>query len=190
MTQKEVLKIFKDNNALLNGHFKLSSGLHSGQYLQCALPLQRPDTAKRLCAALAKKFAGRKITVVIGPALGGIIVSYETARALGARSLFAERGQANEMSLRRGFFLNKNDRALLVEDVITTGGSVGELAGIVKKSGAKLVGIGALIDRSGGKANFKAPFKALAKIDIGIYKEEDCPLCKKGMPVAKPGSRK
>lgn len=190
MTQKEVLKIFKDNNALLSGHFKLSSGLHSGQYLQCALPLQRSEVAKKLCAGLAKKFAGEKITVVIGPALGGVIVSYETARLLGVRSLFAERGQANEMSLRRGFSLNKNDRVLLVEDVITTGGSVGELVDIVKNSGARLVGIGALIDRSGGKINFKAPFKALAKIDIKTYKEEDCPLCKKGVPVVRPGSKR
>lgn len=190
MTQEEVLKIFKEKNALLEGHFKLSSGLHSEKYLQCALVLQYPGIAEKLCKELAKKFEGEKITVVIGLALGGIIVSYEVSRALGARSLFAERDMSNAMVLRRGFSIGKNDRVLLVEDVITTGGSVSELVDIVKNSRAKLVGIAALIDRSSGKANFSAPFKALAKIEVKTYQEKDCPLCKKGIPVVKPGSRK
>ncbi len=190
MTQEEVLKIFKEHNALLEGHFKLSSGLHSGQYLQCALVLQWPQTADRLCAALAEKFSSEKITVVVGPALGAVIVSYGTARALGARSIFAERQSDGAMALRRGFSLDKKDRVLLVEDVLTTGGSANELAGIVKNSKAGLVGVGALIDRSDGKAMFDVPFKALAKIEIETYEEKDCLLCKKGLSVVKPGSRK
>ncbi len=189
MTQEEVLKIFKENNALLNGHFKLSSGLHSGQYLQCALLLQYPDIAEKLCRELAEKFENEKITVVIGPALGGITVSYEVARALGVRSLFAERDSTNAMVLRRGFSIDRSDRVLLVEDVITTGGSVGELVNIVKTNGAELVGIGSLIDRSNGKASFGVPFKALAKVEVITYEEKNCPFCKKGLPAVKPGSK-
>src|SRR3989338_2149811 len=135
MTQDDVLKIFKNNGALLEGHFKLSSGLHSGRYLQCALLLQYPETARELCNELAKKFADEKITVVIGPALGGVLVSYEVARALGVKSLFAERDANKAMVLRRGFSIDKGDRVLLVEDVITTGGSATELINIVKNSG-------------------------------------------------------
>jgi orotate phosphoribosyltransferase len=190
MTQDDVLKIFKDNNALLEGHFKLSSGLHSGQYLQCALLLQYPDMAARLCAGLAKEFKNKKVTAVIGPALGGVVVSYEVARSLGARSLFAERDAAGAMVLRRGFSIDKSDSVLLVEDVVTTGGSLLELVDIVKASGARLVGVAVLIDRSAGSASFGVPFTALAKIDIKAYSESDCPFCKQGVPIVKPGSKK
>lgn len=188
MTSKEVLKIFVDKKALLTGHFRLSSGLHSEKYLQCALVLQYPNLAQKLCIALAKKFSKEKITAVIGPALGGVIVSYEVARALKVRSLFSER-ENGTMTLRRGFSLAPKDKVLIVEDVITTGGSVKEVIDLVKSKGAKVVGLGCIIDRSSQKTNFGVPFKSLAKINIKTYSAQNCPLCKKGMAVYKPGSR-
>lgn len=188
MNAKEVLKIFVSKKALLTGHFQLSSGLHSEKYLQCALVLQHPDLAKKLCSELAKKFSKEKITAVIGPALGGVIVSYEVARALKVRSLFAER-EEGAVALRRGFELSKKDRVLVVEDVITTGGSVNEVMKLVKSKGAEIVGLGSIIDRSLDDVDFGIPFKSLAKIEIETYSAQDCPLCQKGIPVYKPGSR-
>lgn len=188
MTAKDVLNIFINKKALLSGHFRLSSGLHSEKYLQCALVLQYPDLAQKLCSELAKKFSTGKITAVIGPALGGVIVSYEVARALKVRSLFTER-EKGTMALRRGFTLSKKDRVLVVEDVITTGGSVNEAMRLVKTKGAKIVGLGAIIDRSPDDINLNIPFKSLARIEIKTYSAQDCPLCKKGMAIYKPGSR-
>jgi orotate phosphoribosyltransferase len=185
---KEVLKLFVNKKALLKGHFQLSSGLHSEKYLQCALVLQYPNLAEKLCKELAKKFRKEKITTVVGPALGGVIVSYEVARALKVRSLFAER-EEGVMTLRRGFELTPNDKVLVVEDVITTGGSVNEVIKLVKAKGAKVVGLGSIIDRSAESINFDVPFKSLAKIEIETYPAQDCPLCQKGIPVYKPGSR-
>lgn len=189
MTEKDILKIFKEKDALLKGHFKLSSGLHSERYLQCALVLQYPDVAEKLSRALAKKFAKEKIDIVISPALGGVTLAYEVARAFGAKGIFAER-QDGRMSLRRGFSVGKGDKVLVVEDVVTTGGSTKEVMGLVKDSGGVIVGVGAIVDRSGATADFGARFEALAKIDIETFDESACPLCKKGIPVTKPGSRK
>lgn len=188
MTAKEVLNIFVKKKALLSGHFRLSSGLHSERYLQCALVLQYPDLAQKLCSELAKKFSKGKITAVIGPALGGVIVSYEVARALKTPSLFTER-EEGAMSLRRGFTLSKKDRVLVVEDVITTGGSVNEVMRLVKAKGAKIVGLGAIIDRSPDDISLGIPFRSLARIEIKTYSAQKCPLCKKGVAIYKPGSR-
>jgi len=188
MTEKDVLKIFDKYNALLKGHFKLSSGLHSERYLQCALVLQYPGIAEKLSKELAKKFSKDKIDVVIGPALGGITLAYEVARALGVRGLFTERHEG-KMVLRRGFSIEKGEKVLVVEDVITTGGSTKEVVGVVKDRGGVVIGVGSIIDRSDGKISFGVPFESLAKIKIDTFKEEDCPLCKDHIPITKPGSR-
>lgn len=189
MTEKEVLDIFNKEKALLTGHFKLSSGLHSEKYLQCALVLQYPYIAEKLSKELAKKFSRLKIDVVIGPALGGVTLAYEVARALGVRGLWTER-QDGKMVLRRGFAIEKSEKALIVEDVITTGGSTKEVIDVVKDFGADVVGIGSIIDRSSEKIDFGAPFHALARIKVETFEEKDCQLCKKNIPVTKPGSRK
>jgi orotate phosphoribosyltransferase len=192
MTEYEVLKVFEENGALLTGHFLLTSGLHSTQYLQCALVLQHPPIAEMLCSALALKIKTDDrigmIDLVIGPALGGVIVAHEVARSLGARALFAER-QDGVMKLRRGFQIKAGERALVVEDVITTGGSTREVMQIVEQHGGKTAGIGSLIDRSGGRVDLEAPRHALAVIEVPSYKPEDCPLCKAGSTAVKPGSR-
>jgi len=190
MTEKDVLKIFEAKGALLTGHFRLSSGLHSGRYLQCALVLQYPDIAERLAAALAEKFSRtEKIDLVIGPALGGITLAYEVARALGARGIFTER-QDGAMVLRRGFAIKNGERVLVVEDVVTTGGSTKEVIEVVKNSGGVVVGVGSIIDRSSDKIDFGVIFESLAKVKVETFKEDDCPLCKNKIPVTKPGSRK
>ncbi len=186
---KDILKIFQDSGALLQGHFFLSSGLHSQQYLQCARVLEDPQTSAKLCQTLAEDFKNDKITIVIGPAMGGVILAYELARALGARALFAER-ETGKMCLRRNFTLSSQDKVLVAEDVVTTGGSVKGVMEVVKSFGAKIVGIAALIDRSNKKSPFgKLRFKSLEKMNIKTYKPKSCPLCKKKVPLVKPGSR-
>ncbi len=189
MNEKEVLEIFRQKNALLTGHFKLSSGLHSHNYLQCALILQYPDIAEKLAKAIAIKFAKENVDFVIGPALGGVTLAYEAARALKARGIFTER-QDGKMVLRRGFSIGNGEKALVTEDVITTGGSTKEVIDAVKSSGGIVVGVASIIDRSSGPIDFGAPFTALAKIKVETYEEGACPLCKANIPVTKPGSRK
>jgi len=188
MTEKGVLKLFDKYNALLAGHFKLSSGLHSEKYLQCALILQYPKAAAKLAKALAAKFDGEKIDVVAGPALGGITLAYEIARVLGARGIFAER-QDDKMVFRRGFLIKKGERVLVVEDVVTTGGSTKEVIEAAKSAGGEIAGAGSVIDRSDSGIDFGVRFEALAKVKIETFKEGDCPLCKKNVPITKPGSR-
>lgn len=188
MKEGTILNIFQERKALLTGHFKLSSGLHSGQYLQCALVLQDPKYAERICGELASRFKGDNVNVVIGPALGGIVLSYEVARALGSRSIFAER-EDGKMKLRRGFSIDKDNRVLVVEDVLTTGLSTKEVIGIVKELGGHLVGVGVLVDRSGG-IDFGVKLTSLLKMDIPTFKPEACPLCKESIPLIKPGSRR
>ena len=188
MTPEQVLDIYKKTGALLTGHFLLSSGLHSEQYLQSALVLQQPDIAGRLCAALAEHFRDSSIEVVIAPALGGVFVSYETARALKVRSLFAERVKG-ELMLRRGFTIKPGERVLVVEDVITTGKSTRETIEVVKKSGGTVVAAGSLVDRSGGKADLGVPYQSLVTLNVPAYAPEACPLCKAGSAPVKPGSR-
>ncbi len=182
------MEIYRKTGALLTGHFMLSSGLHSDRYLQSALVLQQPDIATKLCAALAGNFRSLKIEVVIAPALGGVFVSHETARALGVRALFAERVNG-ELTLRRGFAIKPGERVLVVEDVITTGKSTKETIEVVRMAGGIVVAAGSLIDRSGGKADLGVPYKSLVTLDVPTYTPETCPLCKAGSTPIKPGSR-
>lgn len=189
MTEKDVLEIFHENHALLTGHFKLSSGLHSQNYLQCALVLQYPNIAEKFAKTIAKRFSKDGIDLVIGPALGGVTLAYEVARALKVRGLFTER-QDGAMVLRRGFAIKPGEKALVVEDVITTGGSTKEVIDVVKNAGGIVVGVASIMDRSAEPPAFGAPFFALAKIKIETYKEGECPLCKANIPITKPGSRK
>ena len=189
MNENDVLKIFKKENAFLTGHFLLSSGLHSPNYMHCALVLQKPWVAEKLCKALAKKLKGHKVDAVIGPALGGMVVSYEMGRALKVRSLFAERVDGSFV-LRRGFSLKKNERLLVVEDVITTGKSIYEVIDLVEGLGARIEAVASLVDRSDGAAIFAQDFYPLLKIQIKTYRPEDCPLCReRKIPITKPGSR-
>jgi len=189
MTEQEVLKIFKLEKALLEGHYFLSSGLHSPHYMQCALLLQKPWVAKKLCDALAKAIKKTKVDVVVGPALGGVVVSYEMGRALKVRSIFTERVDG-AFTLRRGFQLKKNEKVLVVEDVVTTGKSTREVIDVVREWGAKPVAVAAIVDRSDGAAIFQEPFHALLKMYIKTYRPEECPICREGkIPLTKPGSR-
>lgn len=188
MTENEILELFRKHSALLEGHFILSSGLHSDRYIQCALVLQHPEVAQKLCAELAAKLREAGASVVAAPALGGVIVSYEVARALGVRSLFTER-QDGVMTLRRGFSLTAGEPTLVVEDVVTTGGSTRETMAAVEQAGGKVVGVGSLIDRSGGKVDLGVPRAALVTLAVQNYNPADCPLCKSGIPAIKPGSR-
>ena len=188
MTQDKVLDLYKQTGALLSGHFLLSSGLHSERYLQSALVLQQPDLASKLCAALAEHFKDMQIEVVIAPALGGVFVSHETARALGVRALFAERVNG-ELQLRRGFAIKPGERVLVVEDVITTGKSTKETMEVVKQAGGVVVAAGSLVDRSNGKADLGVPYKSLVTLAVPSYTPEACPLCKSGSVPVKPGSR-
>lgn len=188
MTEKDVLDMFDKYTALLKGHFKLSSGLHSEKYLQCALVLQYPDIAAVLSQELAKKFRGRKIDAVVGPALGGVTLAYEAARAIGVRGIFTERVDG-AMVLRRGFTIKEGENVLVTEDVVTTGGSTKEVMGVVRNSGGVVVGVGSIIDRSDKPVDFGVKFESLAKVKVQTYEEKDCPLCKKSIPVTKPGSK-
>lgn len=197
-TQELTHEILLKSGALKRGHFRLTSGLHSDFYIQCAALFERPAESELLCKKLAEKVLNdelnqnkknKKIDVVAGPALGGIIMAYEIARALNARNIFAER-EDGKMTLRRGFQVNSGERVFIVEDVVTTGGSVKEVIDIVKSAGAEVVGVGAIADRSSGKANFGVPFYSLIALDTNKWTEDECPLCKKGEPIVKPGSRK
>jgi orotate phosphoribosyltransferase len=188
VTNEEVLKIFRDCEALLEGHFKLSSGLHSSKYLQCAKVTQYPDISAKLCKELAEKLKDIKIDVVIGPAMGGVIIAYELARQLGVRGIFTERVDG-KVQFRRGFALAKGERCLIAEDVVTTGKSTKEVIAALEETGARLAACGCLIDRSGGKADFGVPLVSMAKVEVATYEENNCPMCKQGIPVEKPGSR-
>jgi orotate phosphoribosyltransferase len=188
MDQDAVLGTFRQVGALLEGHFKLSSGLHSPGYLQCALVLQHPARAEALGQALASRLASLGATVVLSPALGGVVIGHEVARALGVRAVFAER-QDGRLTLRRGFSLGATDRVVVIEDVVTTGGSTRETMVVAAEAGATVLAAGAIIDRSGGAPNLGVPFHALATLSLPTYAPEACPLCAAGQPVVKPGSR-
>lgn len=175
--------------AVADGHFLLSSGLHSPVYVQSALILQYPDEAQALGAALADRLRALRPQVVIGPALGAVVIAHEVARALGTRAIFAERS-GGQMSLRRGFAIAEGERVLVVEDVVTTGGSASEVASLVRAAGGEVVGFGALVDRTGGRSGMGAPLHALIVMDLPVFSPEDCPLCRAGTPVVKPGSRR
>jgi orotate phosphoribosyltransferase len=187
-TADDILSLFRRVGALLEGHFRLTSGLHSSGYLQCALVLQHPREAEACGVGIAERVRSLAPTVVLSPALGGIVIGHEVARALGVRAIFAER-QDGTLTLRRGFSLAAGDRVLVVEDVVTTGGSTRETIDVARAQGASVVGAAAIIDRSGGSQNLDVPFHALATVSLPTYQPDACPLCARGEPVVKPGSR-
>lgn len=191
LNPEQIRAIFTETGAMLNGHFLLTSGQHSNQYFQCAQVLQYPQHGELLCQELARRIMakGHPVQAVIAPATGGILVSYELARALGVRSLFAEREQGI-MTLRRGFRIKPGEQVLVAEDVITTGGSVREVIAAVENWGGKVVAVAVLVNRSGGKADLGVPTEALINTDVVTYQPENCPLCQQGLPAVKPGSRK
>lgn len=190
LSDKEVLNIFTKTEALLSGHFLLTSGRHSDKYFQCAKVLQYPNYTEQVCSNIAEYFRDFKIDTVIAPAMGGIIVGNEVARQLGKRSIFTER-EDKVMTLRRGFSLEPGEKVLVCEDVVTTGGSVFEVIEIVKSYGAEIIGVGFIVDRSNGKVSFGYPQKSTLAVEVISYPAEDCPLCKENkIPLVKPGSRK
>jgi len=188
MTRDELLDLFRRSGGLLEGHFRLTSGLHSSGYLQCALVLQHPQHAELLGRAIGDRTRELRPSVVLSPALGGVVIGHEVARALGARALFTER-QDGEMTLRRGFVIAETDRVLVVEDVLTTGGSTRETMQVAKAVGSQVVGAASIVDRSGGRVQFDVSFASLLQIDLPTYEPHVCPLCAQGLPVVKPGSR-
>jgi orotate phosphoribosyltransferase len=188
MTRDDLLNLYRQSGALLEGHFRLTSGLHSTGYLQCALVLQHPVHAEALGRAIADGTRDLGATVVLSPALGGLIIGHEVARGLGVRAIFAER-QDGVLVLRRGFTLSDSDRVLVVEDVLTTGGSTRETMDVARAAGGHVVGAASIVNRSGGTASFDVPLVSLLDIALPTYQPEACPLCAQGVPVVKPGSR-
>ncbi|MGB6877423.1 MAG: orotate phosphoribosyltransferase [Candidatus Acidiferrales bacterium] len=188
MDASEIRQLLDKVGAVRQGHFALSSGLHSATYVQCALVLQYPALAERLGQALAEKFRDLQIECVVSPAMGGILVGHEVGRALGVRAVFVERDSSGQMALRRGFTLRGGERVLVMEDVWTTGGSTRETMGVVEQAGGRAVAAGVLIDRSDGKIEWDVPAKALIEISIPSHEAFDCPLCRRGEPITKPGS--
>jgi orotate phosphoribosyltransferase len=189
LNAEQVIDQFRATGALLEGHFQLSSGLHSTVYLQCALVLQFPERAEAFGRAIAEKFQGQGIQLVASPAIGGIVIGHEVARALGARFVWTER-EAGAMTLRRGFTVAPGEKTLVVEDVITTGGSTRDTVEAVRKAGAEVVGAASIIDRSGGSADVGVPLSSLASLRVLSVESSVCDACKLGEPVVKPGSRK
>jgi orotate phosphoribosyltransferase len=198
LTKEEILRIFESAGAIRHGHFELSSGLHSGTYVQCALVIQYPRFAEKLGQALAALFSDARIDVVVSPALGGVVIGQEVARALpatkdnlggGVPAIFVERDGSGTMTLRRGFSLKPDQHVLVIEDVWTTGGSTQEAIHVVEEAGGRVVAAGALIDRSGGKIEFPVESSALLGLTMDSYEPEDCPQCRQGSVAVKPGSR-
>lgn len=190
ISKDRVLDIFKEAGVLLEGHFLLTSGRHSNRYLQCAKIFRNTRYSEELCAALADYYRQDGVEVVIGPAMGAVQMAYEVSRALGCENFFAER-ENGAMALRRGFEVKPGQKVLLVEDVITTGGSVREVMELVKEAGGEVVGVGSIVDRTGGRIDFGVPFHAVISLDVESWEADDCPLCKAGAPAPyKPGSRK
>jgi len=190
MSQEELLRLCQERGAYLRGHFRLTSGMHSPEYLQCARLLSDPQVAGRLGGELAGRCAVPGVSFVAAPALGGIIIGHEVARALGCRFLFTERDDGGGMVLRRGFTVEAGERGLVIEDVVTTGGSTVETIRALRAAGAEIAGAGSIFDRSGGRADIGVPRAALATLDVVTYQPDACPLCAAGEPVVKPGSRK
>jgi orotate phosphoribosyltransferase len=190
MTSEYILNKFSETGALLNGHFLLRSGLHSPHYFQCALLLQHMPIAEELCGELARKFDAAQLDTVIAPAMGGLVVGQEIARALKKRFIFAEKDDAGKLVLRRGFAIGKYERFLVAEDVVTKGGRVAETMEIVRQHGGIVTGVGALVDRSNGAVNFGVPFHSLIRLEVVVYEPTNCPLCRAGkIPLLKPASK-
>jgi len=189
LSKKDILKLFEDSDALLRGHFRLTSGRHSDVYFQCAKVLQYPKYTEQLCSVITDTFKNVHIDTVISPAIGGLVVGQEVARQLNRKFIFAERENKN-LLLRRGFSISRGERVLICEDVVTTGGSLFEVIDIVKSNNAEVAGIGFIVDRSNDNINFNYPHISTIKLDVESYKTEDCPYCKEGLELVKPGSRK
>lgn len=185
------MQIFREAGVLLEGHFLLTSGRHSNRYLQCANIFRNTKYSEELCSALAGKFRNAGIEIVIGPAMGAVQMAYEVSRALRCENFFTERGENGKMALRRGFAVKPGQKVLVVEDVVTTGGSVREVMDIVQKAGGIVAGVGSIVDRTGGKIDFGVPFHAVVSLEVESWEAKDCPLCKAGASAPeKPGSRK
>lgn len=190
-----IIEVFRETGAYLSGHFRLTSGLHSNQYLQCARVLQYPGLAERMGRELAAQLmpspasSGGGCNLVAAPALGGLIIGHEVARAIGCRFIFTERDASGKMILRRGFAVEPGETAVVVEDVVTTGGSTRELIEVLQAAGVRVIAAGSIIDRTGGTVDLGVPRKALAVLETPTWQPEECPLCREGIPVEKPGSR-
>ena len=190
MEQQQILQSLTKTGALLEGHFLLRSGLHSDRFFQAALVMQYPDIAEKLCSQLADKFRNKNIDTVVSPAIGGIVVGQEIARALGARSVFVEKRDDSTLEFRRGFTLSKGENVLIAEDVITRGGRVQQTVDTVTSTGATIMGIAVLVDRSAGRVDFNLPIEHLIELPLATYSPDSCPLCKRGIQLEKPGSGK
>lgn len=188
MTEQEIIKILEESGALLSGHFQLRSGLHSNRFFQAALLLQYPDKAETVCRYLADQFRGEKIETVISPAVGGLIVGQEIARALGVRAIFADK-EDGQLVLKRGFTIKPGEKVLVAEDVVTKGGRVQQTVDLVRSLGGDVVGIAVIVDRSGGDAKFDVPFKSALKLSLPTFDPAECPLCKTNMSIDRPGSK-
>ena len=187
MTEQEIKSILSDCGAFLKGHFLLTSGRHSEYYIEKIKIIQEPDKVQKLCSELVDKFSNIDFDVVISPAMGGIVLGYEVAKQLNKRFVFTQR-RDNKMIIRSGFELNPNEKVLIIEDIVTTGGSVFEVIDCIKKIGSQIIGIGLIVDRSSGRVNFGFPTKALLTMEIKTFLPEECPLCKKNILIFKPGS--
>lgn len=191
ITEERVVEVLKEAGVLLEGHFLLTSGRHSNKYLQCAKIFRNTKYSEELCAALGEKYADAGVEVVIGPAMGAVQMAYEVSRALKCENFFTERDENGKMTLRRGFVVEPGQKVLIVEDVVTTGGSVKEVIELVRTAGGDIVGVGSIVDRTGGKIDFGVPFKAVYSADVTSWEKDECPLCKAGeLELVKPGSRK
>lgn len=189
MKEADIKQLLVDTGAIMEGHFLLTSGLHSPLYVEKFQVLQHPKHTEQLCQALADRFRDENVELVVGPVTGGILLAHEVGKSLGTRAIFTER-ENGKMTLRRGFVIKPGERVLVVEDIVTTGGSIQEVIEVVREHGGQVIGVGMLVDRSGGKANFDIPAKSLLQLDVTTFKPEECPLCKQGIPMTKRGSRK
>ena len=187
LSEKEVLHLLEETQAVLHGHFLLTSGLHSPMYVEKFNVLQHPAYTEKLCKEIAARYANDNIELVVGPTTGGILLAHETGKALGTRAIFTER-ENGKMTLKRGFQIPEGCRVLVVEDIVTTGGSVKEVMDVVREHGGNVIGVGLLVDRSGGKVDFGIPLFSLIKLDLPTFDPAECPLCKEGKPLTRPGS--
>ena len=188
MTEQEIVKILENSGALLSGHFQLRSGLHSNRFFQAALLLQYPDKAEIVCRHLADQFRDREIETVISPAVGGLIVGQEIARALGKRAIFADK-EDGQLVLKRGFSIRPGEKVLVAEDVVTKGGRVQQTCDLVRSCGGEVVGIAVIVDRSGGTAHFDVPFYSALQLDLPTFEPSECPMCAEHLPIDRPGSK-
>ncbi len=187
MSENEIEQLLKDTGVIMDGHFLLTSGLHSSRFMQCSQLLQYPEQTEKICRRLAEPYRDQNIDVVIGPAMGGVILAYETARALGARALYAEPAEG-KMVLKRGFKIKPGETVFVVEDAVTTGGSVRKVLDLLEAIGVTASGVAVMVDRSAGRVDFGLPTHSLLQVEIESFSPEDCPLCREAIPLQKPKS--